>query len=85
MREIYNNEWKEIRLLSKVRSFMTFCLLVTLSFSVAAQNYSVTDATDGTATTQLRGAIVAADLAGGTHTITVAAGSYDLSLGEISF
>lgn len=61
-----------------------FFLAILVSCQVMAQ-YNVTVTTDGSATNQLRGAIVAADAAGGTSTINVAAGTYNLTLGEITF
>ncbi|GGB23041.1 hypothetical protein GCM10011511_53710 [Puia dinghuensis] len=51
----------------------------------SANVYNVTSTTDGTATNQLRGAIAAADAAGGINTINLAAGTYVLTLGEIKF
>ena len=50
-----------------------------------ANVYTVTSTTDGNATNQLRGAIAAADAAGGTNTINISAGTYTLTLGAISF
>ena len=47
--------------------------------------YNVTSTVDGNATNELRGAILAADAAGGTNTITVAAGTYTLTGGAINF
>ncbi|MBD2702656.1 hypothetical protein IC229_18565 [Spirosoma sp. BT702] len=61
---------------------------VLLSLSGRAQNYTVTTTMDGTSasgTVNLRGAILAADAAGGSHTITVPAGTYNLTLGAIVF
>jgi Pectinesterase. len=46
----------------------------------------VTVTTDGNAVNQLRGAVAAAEAAGpGPHTIHLAAGTYDLTMGQISF
>src|SRR6185437_4112600 len=65
-------------------NLLLFVVLALRSFGVSAQ-YAVNNTTDGDATTsQLRGAIEAADL-GGTSTITVAAGTYTLTLGSITF
>ena len=47
--------------------------------------YNVTSTVDGNATNELRGAILAADAAGGTNIINVAAGTYTLTGGVISF
>ena len=59
-----------------------FCI----SNSAYAITYNVTNTTDGIATNQLRGAILAADAAGpGPHTINVAAGTYNLTMGMIEF
>ena len=74
---------------SDLRFRFFFCLimfLITLpSASSFATTYNVTNTADGSATNQLRGAILDADAAGGTHTINVAAGTYTLTLGEITF
>jgi len=62
--------------------------VVFLLYSVASfcNVYNVSVVTDGNATNQLRGAILAASAAGaGPHTINVAAGTYNLTMGEISF
>src|SRR5438552_3256610 len=66
--------------LSLLLFFLTF-----FSVTAFAQNYTVSNTADGHATNQLRGAIEAADAAGGTHIITVNAGTYNLTLGEITF
>lgn len=51
---------------------------------VYANTFNVTQTSDGSATSQLRGAILAADaLGGGPHTINVPAGIYNLTLGPI--
>ncbi len=61
-------------------------LLASLCFPVCADTFNVTQTTDGNATSQLRGAILAADaLGGGPHTINVPAGTYNLTLGPIVF
>jgi hypothetical protein len=63
-----------------------FWLLIFIGLRANANTYTVTDPTDGTAPNQLRGAILAADAAGGgPHTINVPPGTYNLTLGEISF
>ena len=62
--------------------FAALCLLLPLCGSA---QLTVNNTTDGDATTsQLRGALELADL-GGTTIITVTAGTYTLTLGEISF
>ncbi|PSL27963.1 T9SS type A sorting domain-containing protein [Dyadobacter jiangsuensis] len=67
-------------------AIMLGLLLTSLGLPVAADTFNVTQTTDGTATSQLRGAILAADaLGGGPHTINLAAGTYDLTLGPIVF
>ncbi|GAB3999044.1 hypothetical protein GCM10028807_48190 [Spirosoma daeguense] len=61
---------------------------ILLSLSGWAQNYTVNTTADGTSssgTVTLRGAILASDAAGGNHTITVPAGTYNLTLGQITF
>jgi len=59
-----------------------FCI----SNSAYAITYNVTNTTDGMATNQLRGAILAADAAGGgPHVINVPAGTYNLTMGTIHF
>ena len=59
--------------------------LILGSISGSATVYTVTDVSDGNNVNQLRGAILAADAAGGTHTINVAAGTYNLNTGHILF
>src|SRR6185436_19291514 len=68
-----------------IKFFAVLFFATLLSVTAIAQDYNVTNTTDGHATNQLRGAIEAADVAGGTHTINVAAGTYILTLGEITF
>lgn len=68
-------------------SVATFLVLF-VSFYGQAQDFTVTTTADGTSfsgTVNLRGAILRADALGGTHTITVPAGTYNLIQGEITF
>ncbi|MES2775760.1 MAG: T9SS type A sorting domain-containing protein [Bacteroidota bacterium] len=62
-------------------------LVLMLAYTgVAAQNYVVNTTADGTSSTgtvHLRGAINASNAAGGAHTITVPAGTYNLTLGQL--
>ncbi len=71
------------------RSAIICCSVFLFSILSAANGlanvYSVTNTTDGNALNQLRGAILNADSLGGTHTINVAAGTYTLTLGQITF
>jgi hypothetical protein len=60
------------------------CLLVlSLSFSVTATTYTVTDFTDGTGINTLRGAINSANSSAGPHIINLAAGTYNLMSGTL--
>ncbi|MBD2755915.1 beta strand repeat-containing protein [Spirosoma validum] len=65
------------------------CLLFTLiSLWAKANTYNVNTTADGNSssgTVNLRGAILAADALGGTHTINVPAGTYNLTLGTVTF
>jgi len=61
------------------------CFLTAFTIKAKANTYNVSQTSDGHDVTQLRGAIEAADAAGGTHTIIVPAGTYNLTLGEITF
>ncbi len=77
---------------SKTRSAGICCALILLGLLGAipsqAATYNVTTTADGNSssgTVNLRGAILAADAAGGSNTINVPAGTYNLSLGEITF
>lgn len=71
------------------RSTIACCVVLLSSIlrtgSGLANIYNVTNTADGPALNQLRGAILNADSLGGTHTINVAAGTYTLTLGEITF
>src|SRR5258707_7683663 len=67
------------------RLVILFCLL-SFSGSIYADVFKVNDTSDGNAPNQLRGAIAAAMAAGpGSQIIIVAPGTYDISMGEISF
>src|SRR5216684_5375142 len=68
-----------------IRALAALCLLLPLPLLTYANVYSVTSTTDGNATNQLRGAIAAAEAAGGTNTINISAGTYTLTMGSISF
>lgn len=62
-----------------------WCLAI-LHVPATADTFNVTQTSDGTATSQLRGAVLAADaLGGGPHTINLPAGTYNLTLGSIVF
>ncbi|HTI10260.1 MAG TPA: T9SS type A sorting domain-containing protein [Puia sp.] len=77
---------KRNRLLTRktgIRAFAALCMLLPLLGYGAV--FNVTTTTDGNATNQLRGAILAADATGGTNTINVPAGTYTLTLGTITF
>ena len=69
----------------RIKIFAVLFFAILLSATTLATVYNVTNTTDGFGLNQLRGAILDADAAGGTHTINVAAGTYILTLGEITF
>lgn len=72
--------------LSVKKQILLFLLFFCVAGIAKGNTYNVTQTTDGNATNQLRGAILAADAAGaGPHTINVAAGTYNLTLGQITF
>ena len=80
MRKPYTGRW-----LLTCRYWLP-ALFVMYSLSSSANVYNVTVTTDGNATNQLRGALLAASAAGaGPHIINIAAGTYDLTMGEIIF
>jgi hypothetical protein len=85
MQKLYKKYCSERGFRQSVRLFVFLFVYALLSVPTFAAVFNVTNTTDGPATTQLRGAIAAADAAGGTHTINVAAGNYILTLGTISF
>ena len=68
-----------------IRRLALLFLVAFVSSGSFATVFNVTDFSDGHNTNQLRGAIEAADLAGGTHTINLQAGTYNLTLGTIYF
>src|SRR5687767_5748679 len=67
----------------RIKIFAVLVFAILLSATTVANVFNVTITTDGLAPNQLRGAIMAADALGGTHTINVAAGTYTLILGQI--
>src|SRR5687768_9175425 len=69
----------------RIKIFAVLVFAILLSATTVANVFNVTITTDGLAPNQLRGAIMAADALGGTHTINVAAGTYTLILGQIVF
>jgi hypothetical protein len=87
----YSKQFDKMKSLKniRVRSSVKFCFVFLLSILYAGHGfatvYNVTNTTDGLALNQLRGAILDADAAGGSHTINVAAGTYTLTLGQIVF
>ncbi len=85
MQKFYNKNLSLKAFTKRVKIFALFFIIPLLSVTAFANTYNVTDVTDGHATNQLRGAIEAADAAGGSHTINVAAGTYVLTLGQITF
>ncbi len=76
---------KKIAKLNFMRTLcITLLLFLFLSTCARGNEYYVTDFTDGNEPTQLRGAVKAAEAAGvGPHTIYLAAGTYNLTLGQI--
>ncbi|MGC4130384.1 MAG: choice-of-anchor Q domain-containing protein [Bergeyella sp.] len=73
------------KLFNIIHKALLLLMVVSFANTAFATVYNVTNTSDGTATNQLRGAIMAADAAGGTHTINVAAGTYNLTMGQIQF
>lgn len=77
--------------LSALKARKLFLLLLLLlcmhsaTVKLYAQNYTVNSTIDGSAVNQLRGALVTAGSIAGTHIITVNAGIYNLTSGQISF
>jgi hypothetical protein len=76
-----------ISFILKMRSAVILPLLLgTASLQAATYNVNTTaDGTSSSGTVNLRGAILAANTAGGSHTVNVPAGTYNLTLGEITF
>jgi len=85
MQKLYNKNLAVKNFTKRIKFFAILFFTILSSVTAVANVYNVTDVTDGHNTNQLRGAIEAADALGGTHTINVAAGTYILTLGEISF
>jgi hypothetical protein len=85
MQKLYNKISAVKNITKRIKIFGVLFFASLISITSAANVYNVTNTTDGHATNQLRGAIEAADALGGTHTINVAAGTYLLTLGEITF
>ena len=85
MQKSYNKNLSVKGFTTRIKFLAVLFFATFLSVTTVANVFNVTNTTDGLAPNQLRGAIVAADLLGGTHTINVAAGTYILTLGEITF
>ena len=85
MQNFYNKNLIVKAFTKRIKFFAVIFFAILLSVTAKAIVFNVTDPTDGLAPNQLRGAILDADLLGGTHTINVAAGTYILTLGEITF
>jgi Ig-like domain CHU_C associated/Secretion system C-terminal sorting domain len=85
MQKFYNKNLSVKGFTKRVKIFAVLFFTTLLSVTAVANVYNVTNTTDGLALNQLRGAILDADALGGTHTINVAAGTYILTLGEITF
>ncbi|SFF21957.1 beta strand repeat-containing protein [Spirosoma endophyticum] len=71
-----------------VSPLLALTLFVLMRVSAQANTYNVNTTADGTSssgTVNLRGAILAADALGGTHTINVPSGTYNVTLGTITF
>ncbi len=85
MQKLYNKNLSVKGFTNRIKFFAVLFFATFLSVKTVANVFNVTVTTDGLAPNQLRGAIVAADLLGGTHTINVAAGTYLLTLGQITF
>src|SRR4051812_49146534 len=79
---------RAIKGLSMAKPLLALTLFVLMRFSAQANTYTVNTTADGTSssgTVNLRGALLAADALGGTHTINLPAGTYNLTLGTITF
>src|ERR1043165_8346766 len=77
--------WKK---LARVQGLLLATIFFFTAFDTIAGSYTVNTTADGNSssgTVNLRGAILAADASGGTSTISVPAGTYTLTLGEITF
>src|SRR4030095_1303765 len=85
MQKFYNKNLTVKAFTKRIKVFAVLFIAIILSATTVANVYNVTNTTDGFALNQLRGAILDADALGGTHTINVAAGTYTLTLGEITF
>ena len=85
MQKFYNKNLSAKGFTKRIKFFAVLFFATLLSVTTVANVYNVTNTTDGFALNQLRGAILDADALGGTHTINVAAGTYLLTLGEITF
>jgi hypothetical protein len=86
MKNVYNKKSSLTCFQTSAKMLAVFSFLMFLSYLSFANVYPVSSTTDGHAVNQLRGAIEAADAAGGgPHTITVPAGTYNLILGQIVF
>jgi hypothetical protein len=60
-------------------------LILARGLSASATTYNITSTTDGTGLNQLRGALLNADQSAGPHTINLPAGTYNITLGTITF
>ncbi|MCU0373719.1 MAG: T9SS type A sorting domain-containing protein [Chitinophagaceae bacterium] len=67
------------------QKLLTAFFILLCGTRVMGTDYTVNNTTDGNATNQLRGAIMAAAASAGPHTITLAAGTYTLTNGQIIF
>src|SRR5688572_798658 len=85
MQKFYNKNLIVKGYTKRIKFFAVIFFATLLSVTTVANVFNVTITTDGIAPNQLRGAIMAADALGGTHTINVAAGTYTLILGQIVF
>src|SRR5687767_8743077 len=85
MQKFYNKNLSVKGFTKRIKFFVFLLSTTLLSVTAVANVYNVTNTADGLALNQLRGAILNADALGGTHTINVAAGTYVLTLGQITF
>src|SRR5262245_61465776 len=85
MQKFYNKNLSVKAFTKRIKFFAVLFFATFLSVRTVANVYNVTNTTDGLGLNQLRGAILDADALGGTHTINVAAGTYILTLGQITF
>jgi hypothetical protein len=76
---------RSLRLTPLYCNCILFLILLLTGLTAQAQDYTVSNTTDGNATNQLRGALITAGSIAGNHVVTVNAGTYNITLGDIFF